>query len=253
MKNIKALRDQRAEKAKQARNLLDTNTGDKWSKDIEAQVDAIYAEIDNIDSQIERLERQARIDGELLAYDNEGQIEARGEAELRNLSPEQRERQQRYSAAFRNYLMFGMSAMSREDIEVLRTGQPKNASSAQTGAAGGFLVPTGFGGQLLEALKAFGGVRQVAEIIQTGSGAALPWPTVDETGQKGEIVPENQGASSSDPTFGTVQIGAYKWSSKIFTLPFELLQDQGPGMDVEAFVRRSATTRIGRIQNEKYT
>lgn len=253
MKNIKALRDQRAEKAKQARNLLDTNTGDKWSKDIEAQVDAIYAEIDNIDSQIERMERQARIDGELSAAENEGDIEARGAGEVRNLSPEARERQQRYSAAFRNFLIHGVAAMTREDIEILRTGQPQNASSAQTGSAGGFLVPTGFGGELLEALKAFGGIRQVAEVIQTSSGAALPWPTVDETGQMGEIVPENQAATTSDPSFGTTQIGAYKWSSKIFTLPFELLQDQGPGMNVEAFVRRSATTRIGRIQNQKYT
>ncbi|MEJ8630597.1 phage major capsid protein [Sphingomonas sp. I4] len=251
--NIKALRDQRADKAKQARNLLDSNTGDKWSKEIENQVDAIYADIDRIDAQIDRLEKQARIDGELAAADNEGDIAARGDTELRNLSPDQRERQTRYSAAFRNYLIHGLSAMTREDVEILRTGTPQNASSVQTGSAGGFLVPTGFGGELLEALKAFGGVRQVADVIQTSSGAPLPWPTVDETGQKGEIVPENQAATSSDPTFGTIQIGAYKWSSKIFTLPFELLQDQGPGMNVEAFVRRAATTRIGRIQNEKYT
>ena len=54
MLNIKALRDQRAEKAKEARNLLDTNTGDKWSKDVEKQVDAIYEEIDRIDAQIAR-------------------------------------------------------------------------------------------------------------------------------------------------------------------------------------------------------
>ena len=39
MLNIKALRDQRAEKAKEARNLLDSNTGDKWSKDVENKVE----------------------------------------------------------------------------------------------------------------------------------------------------------------------------------------------------------------------
>ena len=250
MINIKALRDQRAVKAKEARNLLDTNTGDKWSKDIEKQVDDIYAEIDRIDAQITRAERQAEIDGENAA--DEGSREA-SERALNNLSPDDREKAQRYSAAFRNFLIRGERGLTHEEAQVLRTGMPQNAQSVGTGASGGYLVPQGFGAELLEALKAFGGMRRVATTIQTASGAVLPWPTVDETGQMGEIVAENQQAGSQDVTFGTTNIGSYKWSSKVFTLPFELLQDQGPGMDVEAFVRRAATTRIGRAQNAKYT
>lgn len=250
MLNIKALRDQRAAKAKEARNLLDTNTGDKWSKDIEAQVDAIYEEIDRIDAQIERAEKQAKIDGDAAADDNAREA---GERALNNLSPEQREQAAAYRAAFRNFLIHGERGISNEEMTVLRSGRPQNAQSVGTGSAGGYIVPTGFGGELLEALKAFGGMRSVATVIQTASGATLPWPTVDETGQIGEIVAENQPASAQDVTFGITNIGAYKWSSKIFTLPFELLQDQGPGMDVEAFVRRAAATRIGRAQNAKYT
>ncbi|MDF0489202.1 phage major capsid protein [Sphingomonas sp. H39-1-10] len=250
MINIKALRDQRAAKAKEARNLLDTNTGDKWSKDVEKQVDDIYAEIDRIDAQITRAERQAEIDGEIAA--DEGSREA-GERALNNLSPDEREAAQRYSAAFRNFLIRGERGLTQEEAQTLRTGRPQNAQSVGSGASGGYLVPQGFGGELLEALKAFGGMRRVATTIQTASGATLPWPTVDETGQMGEIVAENTAASAQDASFGTTNIGSYKWSSKVFTLPFELLQDQGPGMDVEAFVRRAASTRIGRAQNAKYT
>lgn len=250
MLNIKALRDQRAEKAKEARNLLDTNTGEKWSKDIEAQVDKIYEEIDRIDGQIARAEKQAKIDGDAAA--DEGVREA-GERALNALAPADREKAQRYQAAFRNFLIRGERGLTNEEAEILRTGRPQNAQTVGTGAGGGYLVPAGFGGELLEALKAFGGMRRVATTIQTASGATLPWPTVDETGQTGEIVAENTAATSQDVTFGTTNIGAYKWSSKVFTLPFELLQDQGPGMDVEAFVRRAASTRIGRAQNAKYT
>lgn len=251
--NIKALRDQRAAKATEARNLLDTNTGDKWSKDVEAQVDAVYAEIDRIDAQIKRAERQAEIDGENASIDDGGEAEEREERILNGLSPDDRAKAKRYSAAFKNFLVYGERGLSAEDANVLRTGRPQNAQSVGTGATGGYLVPTGFGGELLEALKTFGGMRNVATTIRTASGAALPWPTVDETGQIGEIVAENQPASAQDVAFGTTQIGAYKWSSKVFTLPFELLQDQGQGMDVEAFVRRAAATRIGRAQNAKYT
>lgn len=250
MLNIKALRDQRAEKAKEARNLLDTNTGDKWSKDIEKQVDDIYEEIDRIDAQIARAERQARIDGDAAADDQAGDRRERLNA---SLSPEQREQAQNYDNAFRNFLVRGERGLTDEEMTTLRTGRPQNAQSVGTGTSGGYLVPAGFGGELLEALRAFGGVRSVAEVIQTASGSDLPWPTVDETAQEGEIVGENQPASSQDVTFGTTSIGAQKWSSKIFTLPFELLQDQGPGIDIEAFVRRAAATRIARIQNKKFT
>lgn len=250
MLNIKALRDQRAAKAKEARNLLDTNTGDKWSKDIEAQVDAIYEEIDRIDAQIQRAERQAKIDG-----DNASQEEANDNRDqlLASLPPEQREQATRYSAAFRNFILNGVGAMTTEDLTTLRQGSVQNAQSTGTGTAGGYLVPTGWGGELLEALRAFGGMRNVATIISTAGGNALPWPTVDETGVEGEIVAENVAATAADVTFGTTQIGAYKYSSKIFTIPFELLQDQGPGIDIEAFVRRAAAMRIARITNKHFT
>lgn len=250
MLNIKALRDQRAVKAKEARNLLDTNTGEKWSKDIENQVDEIYAEIDRIDAQIERAEKQAKIDGDAAA--DETSLENR-EREINNMPAGERERARAYQAAFNNFLIRGERGLTREEMETLRTGVPQNAQTVGTGPGGGYLVPAGFGGELLEALKAFGGIRDVATVIATAGGAPLPWPTVDETGIIGEIVAENQPASDQDATFGTTQIGAYKFSSKVFTLPFELLQDQGPGINVEAFVRRAAAMRIARIQNQKYT
>ncbi|BBC72915.1 capsid protein [Altererythrobacter sp. B11] len=252
MMNIKALRDQRAAKAKEARNLLDTNTGDKWSKDIEAQVDAIYEEIDRIDAQIQRAERQARIDGDAAA----GELaEDQRERTLANMAPEQREHAQRYSAAFRNFILNGERGMTDEEVQALRAGSVQNAQSGSqsSGAAGGYLVPTGWGGELLEALKAFGGMRNVANIIATSGGNPLPWPTVDETAIEGEIVAENTAATDQDATFGTTQLGSYKYSSKVFTIPFELLQDQGSGIDIEAFIRRAAALRIARITNRHFT
>lgn len=250
--NIKALRDQRAAKAKDARNLLENNTGDKFTKEIEAQVDAIYEEIDRIDAQIERVERQARIDGDQQTAGIENENRERLRA---GLTPEQREQQDRHSAAFRNFLIHGVSGMTREDVEVLRAATVQNAQSGQqgNGAAGGYLVPTGWGGQLLEALAAFGGMRNVATVISTAGGNPIPWPTVDETAVEGEIVAESTQASAGDFTFGTTNMGASKFSSKIVTIPFELLQDQGPGIDIEGFTRRALATRIARITNRKFT
>jgi HK97 family phage major capsid protein len=252
MINIKALRDQRAEKAKEARNLLEQNTGDAFTKEIEAKVDAIYEDIDRIDAQIARAERQAKIDGDAAADDRSREADERARA---SLSPEQRERQDRYSAAFRNWIMHGERGLTQEDAQALREGSVQAAQSGQqsNGAAGGYLVPDGWGGALLEALAAFGGMRRVATVISTHGGNPLPWPTVDETAVEGEIVAENTAATTGDVAFGTTSLGAFKYSSKIVTIPFELLQDQGPGIDVEAFVRRALATRIARITNRNFT
>jgi len=248
---IKTLRDQRTAKALEARNLLDPATT-KFTKEISAQVDAIYADIDLIDSQISALERQAKIDGETAADETRIDNTARHEA---GLTADQRAHAVKYRAAFKSFLMNGERGMTHEEANVLRTGRPQAAQSGQqsNGTQGGYLVPTGFGGELLEALKAFGGMRDVSNVIQTASGAPLPFPTVDETAQEGEIVAESTTASSQDVTFGTIAIGAFKFSSKIFTVPMELLMDQGPGMDVEAYIRKAAATRIARIQNRKFT
>ncbi len=64
-------------------------------------------------------------------------------------------------------------------------------------------------------MAAFGGMSEVAQVIQTDTGNAIDYPTVDETGSEGEIVGESVAASAGDITFGTVDIGAFKYSSKV--------------------------------------
>jgi HK97 family phage major capsid protein len=250
MSNIKALRDQRAAKATEARNLLDQNTGDAFTKEIEAQIDTIYEEIDRIDAQITRAERQAKIDGDAALNENDAETAERVRA---GMTPDQREQRDRYSAAFRAFILNGERGLTREDADALRAGSVQNAQSTGSGAAGGYLVPEGWGGQLLEALAEFGGMREAATVFSTSGGNPIPWPTVDETAVEGELVPENQAATVGDMTFGTTQIGAYKFSSKIVAIPFELLQDQGPGVDIEAFTRRALAQRIARITNRLFT
>jgi HK97 family phage major capsid protein len=249
MINIKALRDERADKAKTARNLVESNTGAAYTKEISAQVDAIYADIDRIDASIAAAERQAQIDGDRAQDEGNRENNDRLRADM---TGEQRDRQDGYNAAFRNFLVRGERGMTQDEMELLRAG-PQNVQTTQTPATGGYLVPAGWGGQLIEALAQFGGMRDVATVFATAGGNPLPWPTVDETASEGEIVPENVSAADADITFGTTQIGSRKYSSKVVTVPFELLQDQGPGIDVEAYIRRALAMRIARITNRHFT
>lgn len=154
----------------------------------------------------------------------------------------------------------------RAFVHYLRTGIPNadltpssgpipaeyRAQAEGTSAAGGFLVPQGFLTKITERLKAFGGIAGEAESIDTGAGNPLPWPTVDDTANSGEIVAENAApAGGADIVFGQKTLGAYKYTSEgtggnPLLVSFELAQDAA--FDLETFVNQHLATRIGRKQ-----
>ena len=125
------------------------------------------------------------------------------------------------------------------------------AQSAITGSAGAFLIPEGFVSALERALLEFGGVRQTAEVIRTATGNDLPWPTTDDTSNKGEIIGENAPQNEQAITFKQIVLKAYKYSSKMVKIPSELLQDSA--IDLATLVGSMLGERIGRIQNDHFT
>jgi HK97 family phage major capsid protein len=140
----------------------------------------------------------------------------------------------------------------------LRTGQVNQdltqlrAQGEGSGGVGGYLVPDGFRTKLIERMKAFGGIATVSEEFTTTTGAPIEWPTVDDTGNVGEIVAEaGTFAAGADITFGTNTLGAYKYmagggSNLPLRVSVELLQDAA--FDVTAFITRALGRRIARVQ-----
>ncbi len=125
------------------------------------------------------------------------------------------------------------------------------ALATGTGSAGGYAVPQEFRNTVTESLKDFSGMRQVSEILETESGADLPWPAVDETGVKGARLAENTAATEQDPVFTQKTLRAFMYTSKIVRVPFQLLQDER--VNLEDRLSRWLADRIGRIQNEEFT
>jgi HK97 family phage major capsid protein len=123
--------------------------------------------------------------------------------------------------------------------------------STTTPGEGGYAVQSDVAASLIDALKDFSGVRQVATVLRTTQGNPLSYPTSDGTSETGELIAENTTATAADPTFGTVALTAYKFGSKIIAVPLELLRDSS--IDVEAFVRQRIADRLGRIQNSYFT
>jgi len=151
-----------------------------------------------------------------------------------------------YRSAFRNYLRTG------KESAVLLAGDALAQQSSSVPSEGGILVPTTMRDKLVEALKAFGGLANVVDIYSTGTGNPVLWPTIDDTGNQGEIVEENGTFSAgADLVFGDKQLSSYTYatsgaSANPIRVPWELIQDAD--FDIEALIARLFAIRIARIQ-----
>lgn len=147
---------------------------------------------------------------------------------------------------YAKWLKGGDRALNEEDWSAIR-----NTMSTTTGSEGGFTVPTDIASSVIDALKMFGGVRAVADVIVTAQGNPMSYPTSDGTSEEGELIAENATATDADIVFGTVALNVFKFSSKVVTVPIELLQDSA--VDIESFVNGRIVTRLGRITNKLFT
>jgi HK97 family phage major capsid protein len=240
MSKIYALREERGTLAKEVRNLLDKHPGKEWGPDQQKVYDAHLERIEALDGAIQR--EQKAID--LLAA--EGQqveriAEARGVSlgDAKSIANRQRE-------IHVKWLRKGDEGLSAEDRTFIR-----NTMSTTTGSEGGHTVPTTVANSVVLALKAYGGMRDVADVFSTDSGETINYPTSDGTAEVGELIAQNTTATAADPSFGVVSLPVYKYSSKIVAVPFELLQDSN--VDIEALVVGRLGERLGRITNAHFT
>lgn len=245
---IVEMRQKRAALYEQARAILDSAEAEhrELTAEERQQYDRIMNEMDSLKGDIDRLERAEQVAKEFAAKEDT------------EVKPEQRNTPvtatSEYREAFVNWLRDGMEAVTPELRKVLSYGRANvegRAQSAIVGAAGGFIVPQQFLGQIVDAMKSYSGMRQVATILSTTSGNPIPIPTANDTAIEGEIVAENVVTSAQDITFGQVILSAYKYSSKAVLVPFELLQDTG--IDLESYIAAKLGERIGRITNRHYT
>lgn len=236
MQSIQALRERRTALAKTIHDLLEQNPGEKWNADLQAKYDEGIGQINDIEAEM------SRINTYMEKIADEGDVSHLAQhAEKRG-----RDEKKPELAMFSKWLRGGDNALSAEDWVTVR-----NTMSTTTGSEGGYAVPSLISSQLYDAMKAYGAMRAVAEIIPTSDGKPLSFPTSDGTSETGEWIAQNTTATAADPTFGTASLNVFKASSKIVAVPYELLQDSV--IDVESFVRNRLAQRLGRLGNTAFT
>jgi HK97 family phage major capsid protein len=225
--NLNQIRERIAGLKRECRALLDGYPGESWTPTQQTQFEAKLADIDRLERDLQAGERKEE------RFQNERAVAAVSD---------------RYGthALLAKWLRRGDGGFSDAEHAEFR-----NTMSTTTPAQGGYAVPTMIGEQFVDTLKAYSGVRRVAQILKTPTGNPLNWATTDGTSELGEIVVENAAAGSQDMTFGSAALNTAKYSSKIFTLPMELVQDAG--IDIQQLVFDRAAARIGRLSNQHFT
>jgi|SRR5215472_5306651 len=274
MPTIRELREARAAKVAKAQALLPTN-GSPMTSEARQQFDQIFQEIDSELETITRMERAVEADRELrdtrrppedppgppasaLPGDPDHQAQlvkrwlVRGEEALntseRALMAPFIERDRRHGIAFRDYLRNGLQHMKPENVAVLNEFRDMGVG---TGNLGGFFVPQGFVYDIEQALKYYGNMLGVAQVMDTATGNPLPHPTDNDTTNTGELVGEGLQVTNADVSIGHIIFNAFKFSTKMIKVSLELLQDSA--FDMESYLKDKFAIRLGRILNTKFT
>src|SRR5262245_17131006 len=264
MQTLRELLDLRSKLVDQMRALVDLSEqegrGGKLSPEEDAKFNDLDDEMEKVSLQISRREKVESAERAMALSANPEAppaLETRRARSPMNLE----ERKKAETRAFEQWVRFGFNGLDAEQRQIMATKRTIIAASelpdelrAQavgSGAGGGYLVPQGFSEELEKALKAFGGMREAARLFPTPTGNDIPWPTVDDTANIGELLAENIPAAAQDVVFGQVILKAYKYSSKLVLVSMELLQDSF--FDIGTILRDLLAERIGRITNTHFT
>ena len=247
---IKQLQEERNALVTEAQKILNKESG--LTTDEEQKFDKLMLDSDKKKEDIERWQKVMSVEAELA---ERSAIRAGRE----NISVDELvANEAKGSVAFSSWLKGGMEMLDNDQRKIMlsRAGRDKmpNIQSAQsigTTTAGGFLVPQGFSDRLDMALKYYAGMKTEAETMVTDSGAAMPWPTVNDTAQVGAILAENATITAQDVTFSSVTFNSFMYTSKLIAVSLQLMQDSF--FSIDNLVADLAGQRLGRVLNTHFT
>lgn len=155
------------------------------------------------------------------------------------------DQEQRHKEAMADYVRRGLADMSPENREILHETRALASQVVGTDGRGGYTVPTEWDLNVRTAMKAFGGIRQVATVLRTSHGRNINIPTSDDTGNLATLIAEATAITASTHVpFGQKTLEAPKYKSGPIKISRELLEDSG--IDIEGYVRSAMATRFGR-------
>jgi HK97 family phage major capsid protein len=232
---VTRLRDRRLSVWEQAKTLADKAAEENraFSGEEQKSWDELNAELDALDTRIKSV-----IEGEQRAKDTEAafsKLEGKPVANNGN-TPEGKR-----SAELRAFALGEAGAPRYFDIRPEGPVEQRLLSKLSAGA-GLNTVPTTFYDRLVAHLIEVSAVMQAGPtVLTTDSGESIQVPKT--TGHStAAVVTEGSQIATSEPTFGQVTLGAFKYANMMY-ISRELLQDTG--VDLEGYLSMQAGRAIG--------
>ena len=226
------MKQKRATIAGQMRKLHDENSEKRWDEALTKQWGDMNQELRDLDAAIAREEQLLSLDTDDLNSDPERRSLIDTDTSVTEA---------RQIKVLDTILRGGFSALDTEQRQLFKE---MRAQTVGTGSEGGFTVPTEFRNRVAEAMKAFGGLANIATVFETDSGNPITWAITDGTADEGVMIGEKEESTEQDMEFGQVVIGAKKMTSNIVKISDELLQDSG--VDIAGLIARRIGSRLGR-------
>jgi HK97 family phage major capsid protein len=209
----------------------------------------------NANTEIERLGQQIEQEERALQLDTVDRSRVPAPRDEHEEERDEATADERYAEAFDMFVRHGAQDLTTEQRTVLRggfvSGQELRAQGVGTLTAGGYLAPKAWRDRIIEAADTIANVAAVADLLQTDSGEAMAWVTEDDTANEGAILAESTQVTEQDMAWGTSELGAYMYTSKLVRVSLQLLQDNA--YDAEQRLGTALARRIGRAQNRHFT
>lgn len=209
-------------------------------------------------------EKFAKLDSSIANLDFQIRAAERQEAEARELADAQKQREiveraktdEKGIADLANKSFHGFirgikpSDLSPEERalynEALRRGQVVGTDSA-----GGYLTPENFSTEVIKTMKYYGGMMEAAKILNTNEGNPFHMTTRDSTSMKAVLIAEATAASTAALVYGRKTLDAFKYTTNVFTVSNELIQDSIVSAEQE--IIEVSGEMFGRGFNEAFT
>ena len=233
MNKILELREKRAKAWDAAKAFLDSRRGNDGliSQEDTLTYDKMEEEVINLGKEIDRLERQAALDLELLKPLNSPIVNKPSQNNETKTGRATDEYTESFWKAMRNKLSY--------DVQ--------NALEVGTDSEGGYLVPDEFERTLIEVLEEENIFRGLANVITTSSGDRKI-PVVASKGTASWVDEEGE-IPDTDDAFNQVSIGAYKLATLI-KVSEELLNDSV--FNLQSYIAKEFGRRIGAKEEEAF-
>ena len=228
---VNELRQKRAKAWEAAKSFLETRRQPNGTLTLED--DAMYSrmekEITDLGKEITRLERQEEIERELNKP-------VTAPLTSKPMMDDDVEKSGRGSKAY------------REDFLNLVRGRRvmHNVLSTTPGSDGGYLVPEEFERQIVKALEEENVFRTLAKVITTEHERKIP---VADKHSVAQWTDENAAYTESNPTFGQIELDAYKLTD-LCRVSDELLQDSM--FDIESYLSEEFARAFGVKEEEAF-